>query len=281
MFQHSYLLISKWKPIIYHGEGWFENGIFFTKLSVSTLGSNGGRFVVIPMYQSVSALLHLGKCTTFLSLRVGWFQPSLDISRELYIPCPFIPLVLSMFLAKHATGQFRLLNSSGTLLDWGLVASQSSEPVGRHSSLVSCHKKFVKDFFCRPGAQGSLANSKTSATQQGFFSSVFPVVIGGDLKICTKVYQQCWKEWEDWRAQEGVPKNFIATPNELIFWFICLWLDWLDEQLVLAILLFQPFWILIITRLQIIPASLKYFIYSVLLDINILICQMLNVYYPC
>ena len=37
---------------------------------------------------------------------------------------------------------------------------------------------------------------------------------GGATQVSTsKVYQQCWKAWEGWCAQEGVPKNAITTPK--------------------------------------------------------------------
>ena len=29
----------------------------------------------------------------------------------------------------------------------------------------------------------------------------------------SKVYQQCWKEWEGWCAPQGVPKNAVSTPK--------------------------------------------------------------------
>ena len=32
----------------------------------------------------------------------------------------------------------------------------------------------------------------------------------------TKVYQQCWKEWDGWCTQEGVRNNVIFAPNEQI-----------------------------------------------------------------
>ena len=29
----------------------------------------------------------------------------------------------------------------------------------------------------------------------------------------SKVYQQCWKEWAGWCAQQGVPNNAISAPK--------------------------------------------------------------------
>ena len=45
---------------------------------ISTLGSNGGGFVGILMYQWMSVLLHFGETATCGRLRVECFQPSLE-----------------------------------------------------------------------------------------------------------------------------------------------------------------------------------------------------------
>ena len=42
---------------------------------------------------------------------------------------------------------------------------------------------------------------------------VCQVITGVTLASQTKVYQQCWKEWADWCAQEGVPNNTISGPK--------------------------------------------------------------------
>ena len=37
---------------------------------------------------------------------------------------------------------------------------------------------------------------------------------GGVTQISTsKVYQQCWKEWASWCAQQGLPYSAIAAPK--------------------------------------------------------------------
>ena len=62
------------------------------------------------MYQSMSALLHLGKSTTSQILWVEHFQPPSTFQMSYLVPPPaLVPLVLSMFLAKHVTSQFRIL----------------------------------------------------------------------------------------------------------------------------------------------------------------------------
>ena len=56
-------------------------------------------------------------------------------------PPALVTLVLSRFLAEHVTGQYILLILSSTLLFGSSLASYSSQHVGRHSSLVSPHKR--------------------------------------------------------------------------------------------------------------------------------------------
>ena len=36
---------------------------------------------------------------------------------------------------------------------------------------------------------------------------------GATLASTSKVYQQCWKEWAGWCAQEGIPNNSISAPK--------------------------------------------------------------------
>ena len=77
---------------------------------ISTFGLTRGRFVGILMYQSMLALLHPGKFTTFGNLGIKCFKLSLDTSIELPTSssCSTSPSSV-MFLAKHVTGHFRLL----------------------------------------------------------------------------------------------------------------------------------------------------------------------------
>ena len=101
---------------------------FFSHSSsnISPLGSSGGGFVGIFMYQSMSALLYLVESATFGSFGVEHFQLSLDVSGELHIPPhTLVPLLLLNFLAECVTGQFRLL----ILVE--PVASHSPQPAGR------------------------------------------------------------------------------------------------------------------------------------------------------
>ena len=72
----------------------------------------------------------------------------------------------------------------------------------------------------------------------------------------TKVYQQCWKEFAGWYAQEGVQNSAISDPKLADFFlFIYLGLAWPGIQLVFIILLF--FNLTIFTRILIILSSLN------------------------
>ena len=48
---------------------------------------------------------------------------------------------------------------------------------------------------------------------KGSSSSVCQVVARVTPTSMAKVYQQCWKEWEGWRDQEGVPDSVISAPQ--------------------------------------------------------------------
>ena len=93
-------------------EGWFQSGICFLTFlsSISSLETSWGGAVGILMYQSMSAVIHLRKSTTSGSLGFECFQPPLDLSGELWVSSSYIGfLVLSRFLSKHVTGEFKLL----------------------------------------------------------------------------------------------------------------------------------------------------------------------------
>ena len=48
---------------------------------------------------------------------------------------------------------------------------------------------------------------------QGFTSLVCQTVAGETPASTSKVYQQCWKEWAGWCAQQGLPNNAISAPK--------------------------------------------------------------------
>ena len=153
--------------------------LFHSSGNISTLGSARGGFVGILTYQSVSALLHLGKLTTSCRFGIEPYQSSQDIQMCYVLP-PVFALVLSKFLAEHVTGKFRHLLGSPCWME----APYSSQHVGRHSSLLSFCTKSCQEWASGLSAQWSVITVLTLLMQrcllcrQGFSSSVCQVVAG-------------------------------------------------------------------------------------------------------
>ena len=100
------------------------------------------------------------------------------------------------------------------------MASHSSQCAGRCSSVVSSCKRSRHGCFGRPGAQGSavfafnpLAAQQCVLCRQGFSSSVCQAVVGATQTSASRVYQQCWKEWAKWCAQQGLPNSALSAPK--------------------------------------------------------------------
>ena len=112
---------------------------------ISSLGSSKGGSVGILMYQSISAILQIGKSTASGSLVVECFQPPLDVSGELcdssYISSPGSV----QFSGKICHRSIQISSCGGTLLDGGCLASPSSWHVGRHSLLIPNMKDLIMD----------------------------------------------------------------------------------------------------------------------------------------
>ena len=140
LFQHKFLHISIWKLIIYDREDWSRvvSSSFHSSSSISTLGSTRSECLAILTYQSVSALLHLGKSTASEIPAVEHFQSSLDLSGELCISssCNSYPRSVEVS-SRTCHKSTQNSNSSCTLLDVGFFTSHSSQHVGRYSLLVS------------------------------------------------------------------------------------------------------------------------------------------------
>ena len=112
--------------------------------------------VGILMFQAISAMLHLGMSTTSRSLGVEHFQPPLDISGELYVSLSCISSLGSVQVSGVACHRsIQNSYSSGTLLDEGSLASHSSQLVGRHSLMVSHHKRPHHGYCSQLGIGGS------------------------------------------------------------------------------------------------------------------------------
>ena len=85
LFQHTFIPISMWRLIISPRVGCFQSGIFslrYLKWLLPLGPTKGGSTGILP-YNSMPALLHLGKTTTSEGLGVECLQPSLDISDKL------------------------------------------------------------------------------------------------------------------------------------------------------------------------------------------------------
>ena len=106
------------------------------------------------------------------------------------------------------------------MLDGGSLASLSSQYVGRCSSALSHCKWSCHGCSSRIRAQGSAISAFNPLTiqrcmlhRQGFTSPVCQVVGGATGGFMSKVFQQCWREWAGWCAQQGVPNNAISAPK--------------------------------------------------------------------
>ena len=185
------------------------------------LGTSGGGPAGIFLFYSIPALFNLGNSTTSRSLGVECLQPSLDFSGKL---CVFSSCSSSsgsvQVTGRTCQWSTQTVDSGGTLLDGGSLASHHSQHVGRHSSPVSHCKRSHHGCLDRPGAPGSSVSAfNVSAAQQcvlhrqGFSSLVCQVVAGTTQSSPSKVYQQCWKEWAGWCAQQGLPINAISAPK--------------------------------------------------------------------
>ena len=115
----------------------------------------GGSAGILP-YHSVPVLLHLGNLTTSGGLGVECLQPSLDVSGKLYVSSSCIGPCSSVHIPdRRCQRSNQTFDSDGTMLDGGSLASHSSQHIGRHSSVLSHHKRSCHGCFGRPCAQGS------------------------------------------------------------------------------------------------------------------------------
>ena len=229
--------------------------------SFSSLGSSRGGPAGIFSFYSMPALLHPGISTTSQGLGVECLQPSLDISDKLHVSSSCIsPSGSIQVSGRTCQRSTQMVDSGGTMLDGGSLALHSSQHVGRCSSVVAHHIRSRHGYLSRPGTQGStistfnpLAAQQCVLYRQRFSSSVCQAVVEATQVSTSKVCQQYWKEWTGWCTQQGVPHNAISAPKLANFCYIYFRLTWPGIPLAYIILLFLPFWSLIIfTRLLII-----------------------------
>ena len=166
-------------------------------------------------------LFHFGNSTASGDLGVECLQPSLEISGELCVSSsgfgPSCSVKVSSRTCQQSTQMF---TSGGSMLDGGSLASHSSQHAGRCSSAVPSSKRSHCGCFGRPGTQGSaisafnpLAAQQCVLCRQGFSSSVCQAVAWATQTSTSRVYQQCWKEWARWCAQQGLPNNALSAPK--------------------------------------------------------------------
>ena len=212
------------EPIICPGIGCFQSGIFSLRWlkQLFTFGAFQRWTywdLLIPLNASI---ITPWNCHYLWGhLWVECLQPSLDISGKLYIFSSCISSSSSVQVpGRTCQRSTEMFDSGGTMLDGGSLAPHISQHVGRHSSVVSYHKWSCHGYLDRPGAQGSaisafnpMAAQRCVLCRQGFSCSVCQAVVGATWVSMSKVYQQCWKEWAGWCAQQGVLNNAISAPK--------------------------------------------------------------------
>ena len=109
---------------------------------------------------SMLVLLHPGNSTTSRGLGVECLQPSLDISGKLCLSTSYISSSSSVHVSgKTCQRSTHTSDSGGTILNGGSLVSHSSQHVGRHSSVLSHHKRFPYGCFSRACAQASVTSA--------------------------------------------------------------------------------------------------------------------------
>ena len=172
-------------------------------------------------YHSMPALSHLGISITSGGLGIEFFNhPWMFQVSYVLLPPGLLPLVLSTFLVEHVKDQLRcliLVASCWMEAPWFPTVLNMLADI---PWVVSHQKRSHHGCFGRPGAKGSaisvfypLAAQWCVLHRQGFSSSVCQPVVGSTWASTSKVYQQCWKEWAGWCAQQSVPNNAIPAPK--------------------------------------------------------------------
>ena len=105
------------------------------------------------------------------------------------------------------------------MFDLGSLASHSSQHIARCSLSVSHHKGSHLGCLSGPLHKGLPLLHLTLwllwcvLCRQGFSSSVCQLVVGATQASTAKVYQQCWKEWVGFCAQNSASNNTISAPT--------------------------------------------------------------------
>ena len=152
------------------------------------------------MYQSMSALLQLGKSSTYGCLGVKCFQPPLDVSGELCVS-----FSSSKFQTEHVTGQCRhliLLAPCWMEASWFAMDLNMLADIPYWVPIV---KDLIMDFLVGQVFKDLQLLHLTlwlgCVLHRKWFCSLVCQVVAGEIEVSmTKSYQQCWKEWSRWYA---------------------------------------------------------------------------------
>ena len=159
LFQHTFLPTSIWSLITFPGIGCVWSGIFSLRWlkqhftfwglpEVDLLASSCS--TQYQHYYTLESPLPLGVLGLNAFNHPWMFQVS-----YMFPPPALVPLVLSKFPGTKCQRSTQIFDSGGTMLNGGSLAPHSSQHVGRHSSVVSCHKRSCCGCLSRPSAQGS------------------------------------------------------------------------------------------------------------------------------
>ena len=165
-------------------------------------------------YYTLETALSLGS----LGLNAFNHPWTFQVSYVFHPPALF-PLVLSKFLADHVKGQLRHL----ILVTQCWMEAPWLPTVLNMLADVPWQYLIIKDPIMDVSIGHVLKGLKylhltlwllsDVCYADGFSSSVCQAVVGSTWVSTSKVYQQCWKEWASWCAQQGVPSNAISAPK--------------------------------------------------------------------
>ena len=223
-FQHTFLPTSMWRQIICLGIGCFWSGNFSLRwLRQLFAFGDFQRWTYWHLLILLNASIISPWKLHYLWRPWGWIPSAIlgtFLVSYVFPPPALVPLLLSKFLAEHVNDQLRNLILVAPCWTEDPWLPTVFKYVGRCSSAVSHHKRSHHGCFGWPGTQGSaisafnpLAAQQCVLCRQGFSSSVCQAVVGATRMSMSKVYQQCWKEWASWCAQQGLPNNAISTPK--------------------------------------------------------------------
>ena len=148
--------------------GYLQSGIFFLwwlRQLLPLEPSRGGPAGIFS-FHSVPAFLHIGISTTSGGLRVECLQPSLDVSGKIPVSASNSSSCSVQVSVGTCQNSVQTVDSCGTVLDGGSLASHSSQCVGRCSLAMPHHKRSHHGCLSRPGTQGSAISASIPLAAQ-------------------------------------------------------------------------------------------------------------------